>query len=304
MITKRVVGVFPIVGLILLCVGLLNAAEKETGSIIKVGGSNSLIQSAENWGKAYSQENPGAVIVARGTGTEVGFGKLVDKEIDILFTWDPVSEAGRKQAAAKGLELAEHFIAWGGVCVVTHPDNPVQSLEVDQVRRMHTGEITSWKEVGGPDMAVTPFVRRDESPTRKSVFQTRFLRDKPIASQAVVVPSFRRLLTLMEEEKGGIALVGCLALTSIKNPLKSLALKKDPNSPAVKWNAETFKDKSYPLARPLFFYWDANSPAAVQFRKFADYCANLIWDGKCHVISDELCRIPSDQQGPLRLAFR
>ncbi len=291
---KTLLVVLSTVGLMLISAGLLHAAGEENRTVIRVGGSNSIIQSVENWGKAYAEDNPGVVVVTQGGGTDAGFRKLLDKELDLIFTADVLSEEGKKNAKAKGIELDEHFIAWGGVCVVVHPENPVQSLDVDQVRQMLTGEVKSWKEVGGSDMAVVPFIREEHTPRTKTVFQDRFLRGKPVSPQARMSTSFTRLLKLVEEEKGAVALVGCLALTSIKNPLKTLALKKAPDSPAVKWSAETFKDKSYPIARPLYFYWDKNSPNVVQLMKFADFCKNLIWDGKCHVISDELCRVPAD----------
>ncbi len=290
--TNSFAGVWIIVGLVVLWTGALSAAEDKAGLIIKVGGNNSLVQSAENWGKAYSQQNPGVVVVAQGGGGAEALNRLLSKELDIIFEADALSDKDKNMASEKGVELVEHFVAWGGVCAAVHPENPVESLTLDQIRKIFTGETKSWKEVGGKDIPVQPFIRDEESSKTHSTFHERFLLGKAPSGNVQRATSFPRLLRMMEEDAGSIAFVGCLALTSIKNNLKVLALKKDADSPAVKWSAETFKDHSYPLARPLFFYWNAKSMKAPPLKKFADYCTSMIWDGKCHVVSDELCWTP------------
>jgi phosphate transport system substrate-binding protein len=60
----------------------------------------------------------------------------------------------------------ETVIAMDSLTVVTHPDNPVSALTIDQIGAMYRGEITNWSEVGGADAPITVLSRDDGSSTR------------------------------------------------------------------------------------------------------------------------------------------
>jgi len=46
---------------------------------------------------------------------------------------------------------------------IIHRDNPVESLTVEQVRGIYEGRIKNWKELGGPDLAIEPYQRNENS---------------------------------------------------------------------------------------------------------------------------------------------
>ena len=54
-----------------------------------------------------------------------------------------------------------------------HPDVPVRSLTVDQLRRIFTGEVASWRDLGGPDVRVR-VVRREDADSSVQVFRATF----------------------------------------------------------------------------------------------------------------------------------
>ncbi|MFT3828077.1 MAG: substrate-binding domain-containing protein [Opitutaceae bacterium] len=54
--------------------------------------------------------------------------------------------------------LPEQFAA--PATLVTHTSNPVKALTRDQIREIFTGQITNWKQVGGPDLAIIPVVQQ------------------------------------------------------------------------------------------------------------------------------------------------
>ncbi len=56
-------------------------------------------------------------------------------------------------------------VAWDALVIITHKDNPVGNLSLDQVKDIYTGKITNWQEVGGPDAKIELFTQN------KSVFR-------------------------------------------------------------------------------------------------------------------------------------
>lgn len=55
--------------------------------------------------------------------------------------------------------LTETVLAYDGIAVVVHPDNPVADLDVETIAKVYTGEIANWKDVGGTDAEIV-LIRR------------------------------------------------------------------------------------------------------------------------------------------------
>jgi len=53
--------------------------------------------------------------------------------------------------------LSETVVGKGRVLFVVHPSNTVESLSVAQLRAVLTGQVTNWKDVGGPDSPILIF---------------------------------------------------------------------------------------------------------------------------------------------------
>ena len=54
----------------------------------------------------------------------------------------------------EGLGLLQSKPVAEDLALAVHPDNPVRTLTARQVRAMHEGEVTNWREVGGADQRV------------------------------------------------------------------------------------------------------------------------------------------------------
>lgn len=65
------------------------------------------------------------------------------------------------------------------IVVVVHKDNNVKSLTADQLKGIFTGQITSWKEVGGDDVPVLVVIGK-LTPGTNAMFAGKFLGGKAI----------------------------------------------------------------------------------------------------------------------------
>ena len=87
-----------------------------------------------------------------------GFDAVVDGSVDLFFTAHP-SEEQMNTAKEKGVELEIVPVGLEAFVFFVNKNNPVDGLTADQIRKIYRGEITNWKEVGGPAKAINPLTR-------------------------------------------------------------------------------------------------------------------------------------------------
>jgi len=88
---------------------------------------------------------------------------LIDGKAELILSARKMSPDEKAYADAAGVSLTETPVALDAFIFVTHPDNPVKSLTIQQIRDIYTGKIKNWKEVGGKDKAIKPYIRNQNS---------------------------------------------------------------------------------------------------------------------------------------------
>jgi phosphate transport system substrate-binding protein len=53
-----------------------------------------------------------------------------------------------------------HPVAWDALVVIVSPDNPVDNITHENLKKVFTGKITNWKDLGGPDAAIKVEARK------------------------------------------------------------------------------------------------------------------------------------------------
>jgi phosphate transport system substrate-binding protein len=69
----------------------------------------------------------------------------------------------KNYADTAGVSLIETPIALDALVIIVNHENPVTSLSIKQIQDIYTGKITNWKEVGGNDAPINPYVRNTDS---------------------------------------------------------------------------------------------------------------------------------------------
>ena len=119
-----------------------------------------------------------------------------------------------------------------------------------QLAAIYKGEITNWKQVGGNDAAIVLLSRDTTSGTH--VFFKEFVLDKAeFAPATMMMPSTEAIVQELAQNQNAIGYIG---LGYVRPTVSILGIKADEASPAVVASIEAVLDRSYTLARPLFFY--------------------------------------------------
>lgn len=110
----------------------------------------------------YYGENFAPDSVMQYKNTVRGYKAIVDGETDILFCAAPSAQQ-KKYAEEKGVELVYVPIGLEGFVFFVNKNNPVDSLETEQIRKIYSCEYTNWSDVGGADRIINPVTRLEGS---------------------------------------------------------------------------------------------------------------------------------------------
>jgi phosphate transport system substrate-binding protein len=103
------------------------------------------------------------------SGTHGAYMNLIEGRTDVIIASRDISRNEKASAAEAGVDLETAPLAIDALVFIVNPKNPVQNLTADQVRKIYTGEITNWKEVGGVDHAITPYIRDADSGSQEKM---------------------------------------------------------------------------------------------------------------------------------------
>ena len=115
--------------------------------------------------------------VFRYNNTSAGYIELAEKKTDIFFGVYP-SEDQIAYARENDTEFVFTPIGEEAFVFFTHKDNPVDSLTIEQVKGIYSGEITNWKEVGGKNIPIKAYQRNHGSGSQSMM--ERFMGDTPL----------------------------------------------------------------------------------------------------------------------------
>ncbi len=84
------------------------------------------------------------------------------RSADIIIATEPSDEELRL-AESYGVTLVKKPVCYDAFVFITHKDNPVKSLTVQQIRDIYSGKIKNWKQVGGKDEKIVAYQREKNS---------------------------------------------------------------------------------------------------------------------------------------------
>lgn len=93
----------------------------------------------------------------RPNDTQDALARLISGDADVVF-------ATRSRAPAETAEgFTETHIGEQILTAVVHPDNPLSEIGLQQLTQIVTGQVTNWKEIGGPDADITLVYQADDA---------------------------------------------------------------------------------------------------------------------------------------------
>jgi phosphate transport system substrate-binding protein len=99
-------------------------------------------------------------------------------QADIIIVTEP-SEGELLLAKEHMTDLVVEPVAFDAFVFITHIDNPVDSLTLNEIRDIYSGKITNWNEVGGNDSPIVPYQREENSGSQTAMLNL-VMKDTPM----------------------------------------------------------------------------------------------------------------------------
>jgi phosphate transport system substrate-binding protein len=233
--------VFTLGGALLLITGTVLLAGKND---LTISGSTTVLPIAQRAAETYMDMNEEANISVRGGGSGVGIAAIIDGRADIADASRPIKSKELALARSKGRNPVAHVVANDGLAIVVHPNNPLNGIDIPTLKKIYTGAISSWKDLGGSPVAIV-VVSRDVSSGTFEVFNKLVLGGAKVQGGALMVASNKAAATSVAKTPGAIGYIGIGYL--------SAQVKAVPVG-GILPSVETVQNGSYTLARELYMY--------------------------------------------------
>ena len=227
---------------------------------IKIKGSETVLPISEKSAQVFSKENNNFQVSVTGGGSGVGISALISGSTDIAQASRAIKFSEKQKIQESGKNIEEKIIAYDALAVIVHPSNKVSQLTKEQLEGIFTGKITNWKEVGGTDLQIIPYSRETSSGTYE-FFKEHVLDDKNFVSGIMSLPANGALMQSVSQTPGSIAYIG---LAYLNQSVKGLSVSFDGGKTFAAPTVATAKNKSYPIVRPLYYYYLSSSSTLVQ----------------------------------------
>ena len=224
---------------------------------VSTDGSTSMEKVIGALSESYMAANKDVTVNYNPTGSGAGITAVQEGTCDIGLS----SRALKDEEKAAGLK--ETVLAYDGIAIIVHPDNPVSDLSIEQIAKLYTGEITNWKDVGGSDAEVVLIGREAASGTRDGFESITGTKDKCQYRQELT--STGDVITAVSQNPDAI---GYASLAAIKDSVKALSVD------GVTPSETTVKNGSYPVQRPFVLVTVEGKALSAAAQSFFDYATS------------------------------
>lgn len=226
-----------------------NSNENNTG--INIKGSDTVLPLTQKEAEVYGKKNKDSRITVTGGGSGIGFTALIDGNTDIAMASRKIKLDERMTLEKDGKDFKEVIIAHDALAVIVNPSNSVNQLTREQLEGIFTGRLNNWKDVGGEDLKIVVYSRESSSGTYE-FFKEHVLNKKNYAADVLSLPATGGIIESISKTKGAIGYVG---LAYLEKNVKALKVSFDQGGNFVIPSMESAKDQSYPVTRPLYYYY-------------------------------------------------
>lgn len=244
-----------IIGLVLISILVLglSSCTKKTAQAVSTDGSTSMEKVIGALGEAFESET-GIPVTYNPTGSSSGIKAVSEKRCDIGLASRDLKSTEKEQG------LTSTTLAYDGIAIIVHPNNPVSDLDIATVAKIYTGEITNWKDIGGNDSEIVLIGREAGSGTRDGFESITDTAEQCKYRQELT--STGDVITTVSQNP---AAIGYASLASVKDTVKALKINGVTPSEA------TIKDGTYVVQRPFILVTRTGEALSESAQQFFDY---------------------------------
>ncbi len=233
--------------------------ELSSAEDLRIDGSTTVLPIAQKAAEVFMKKHAVIKVFVSGSGSGTGLKALIDGTTNIATSSREAKDKEISSGREKGVTLTAHKVALDGIVPIVHPTMKIDNITMEQLRDIYNGKIKSWKELGGPARPIS-VVSRDTSSGTYEVWEERILKGDKVRPDALLVVSNGQAVQTVAQNKFAIGYIG------IGYVEKSVKVLKFGGRTA---SANSVRDGSWPIARPLFMYTNGKPSGVIA--KFIDF---------------------------------
>jgi phosphate transport system substrate-binding protein len=136
-------------------------------------------------------------------GSGTGINRLLQGQLSFAQSSRSLTEKEYQTANQQNFTLRQIPVAIDGIAIAVHPDLPISSLTLHQIKDIYTGKITNWQQLGGPDLPILAYSRPENSGTT-SFFQETILANQAFGKNVIEIDATTPALRAVYRNRGGI----------------------------------------------------------------------------------------------------
>ena len=179
---------------------------------VTLAGSTSMEKLANAMNEAFMEKYPNVTVQAEFTGSSAGIESLTAGSVDIGDASRALSDDEKSQG------IVENIVAIDGIAVITDTANTITDIKSEDLAKVYTGEITNWKDLGGPDEQIVVIGREAGSGTRDAFEELMDVKDS--CKYAQELDSTGAVLAKVAATPGAVGYVSLDVLDDTVNGLK------------------------------------------------------------------------------------
>lgn len=179
---------------------------------VTLAGSTSMEKLANAMNEAFMEKYPNVSATAEFNGSSAGIESLEAGSVDIGDASRALSDDEKSQG------IVENIVAIDGIAVITDTANTITDIKSEDLAKVYTGEITNWKDLGGPDEQIVVIGREAGSGTRDAFEELMDVKDS--CKYAQELDSTGAVLAKVAATPGAVGYVSLDVLDDTVNGLK------------------------------------------------------------------------------------
>jgi phosphate transport system substrate-binding protein len=254
---------------------LMFSARAADRSVIRVKGSDTMVQLATAWAEAYRKVKPTLNVDANGGGSGTGFAALQNDTTDLCNASREIKKDEIEKVKAKtGKEVKEFVVAYDALAVYANPQNPLKEISIDELREIWAegGTTTTWEQLEPKFKGKIVLFGRQNNSGTYDYFREHICGKASDGKQREFrggISEMNGSAEVVENVAKTPRAIGYSGMGYKTDKVNWLKVSRKKGEPGIAPGIDVARNGTYPIARKLYIY-TAGEPTG-EVKAFIDW---------------------------------